>query len=120
MTKAQPITFALFAQEIVIEKENTLTLYLNTQFTEEETKTLRDYIDACNTDVSNIDLAIVYAVDTNRISGVTDPRRMIAVGGLYLCEEKDDRGVWYMGDQNNGNYSFWGSYGNLQEALNGL
>jgi len=92
-----------------------MMLYLNTQFSEGETRILAQF-----TQRHNMELSIVYAVDRGSIKGVDNPRRMIAVGGLYLCESADEPLTWYMGDKMMGQYGFWGNYGNLLDALEGL
>ena len=89
--------------------------YLSTQFSDEEKKIIELFTQRHNTELS-----IVYAVDTDKIKGVDDPYRMLFVGGLYLCEDKDEEFSWYMGQKNNGHYDFWGNYGNLLDALEGL
>jgi len=89
--------------------------YLNTQFSDEE-KNIIDLV----TQRDNMELSIVYAVDINNIKGITNPNRMIAAGGLYLCEEKDEPSSWHMGEKINEQYDFWGNYGNLLDALEGL
>jgi len=92
-----------------------LILYLNTQFDEEETRILHSYIGQVRGDIS-----VVYAMNAANVSGVTNPNRMIRAGGLYLCEEKDEPGEWHMGQLCDGTYDFWGRYGNLHDALEGL
>ena len=93
-----------------------MTVYLDTKFNTEETQTLNTFIDGG----LSCDVSIVYAIDTDLLRGLTMPNRMIHVGGLYLCEEKDEPGQWYMGQLTNGTYDFWGCYGNLQDAIAGL
>ena len=92
-----------------------MMVFLNTQFNEDEAFILMEFINHFNMEVS-----IVYSVDTDKLTGVNCPNRMISVGGLFLVEEKDETQEWYMGDKNGDTYDFWGNYGNLKDALNGL
>jgi len=92
-----------------------LILHLNTQFNEEETRILHGFMRQVRGDIS-----VVLAMNADQVNGVTNPNRMIRVGGLCLCEEKNEPGKWYMGQMSNGTYDFWGRYGNLHDALEGL
>ena len=92
-----------------------MMLYLNTEFSDEETEVIAQF-----TQRHNAELLIVYVVDGDCVKGVDNPNRMIYVGGLYLCEDKDEPFSWYMGEKSNGQYGFWGNYGALPDALEGL
>ncbi len=88
---------------------------LDTGFDMDENKTLSEFVNRFN-----MEIAVFYSVRTESLSGVNNPNRMISVGGLYLLEEKDEPKSWYMGQLINGVIDFWGNYGSLHDALNGL
>lgn len=92
-----------------------MILRLETCFSEEENHIINSF-----TQHNGIELFVARSIDTGKLKGVSNPNRIIAVGGLYLCEEKDELSSWYMGQKHNDQYSFWGNYGGLQEALEGL
>ena len=92
-----------------------MILYLNMQFSDEEKDIINSF-----TQQYNLELSIFYAVDMAKLNGIDNPNRMIAVGGMYLCEEKDEPLSWYMGQTVNGQYDFWANYGSLFDALEGL
>lgn len=91
-------------------------LFLCTAFSRQEQDIVQAYALKCGTEIS-----ILCAVDSTRIEGDIVPRRMLYVGVLYLLENKEEPGEWYMGDKaKDGVYAFWGNYGSLQDALDGL
>ena len=52
---------------------------------------------------------------------ITNPNRLVGVGGLYLLELRDEPNEWYMGEKSNDNaYRFWANYGDLENALTSL
>ena len=89
--------------------------YLSTHFNEDEKRTIELF-----TQQYGIEISICYAVDMDRLRGIDNPNRMIYVGGYFLCEEKDEPLSWYMGQKVKGQYDFWGNYGDLHNALEGL
>ena len=100
-----------------------MIIELNTDFAHAEKDTLKKYND--------IDIKLFIDTDDLFHRGVRDgekynelidnPNRMISVGGLYLLEVADELDTWYMGDKGkDGNYYFWGNYGDLQTALESL
>lgn len=90
-------------------------IFLETTLTEYEKSLLNRYLEKNSGSIS-----LVYAIEKRKLRGVTNPNKILFVGGLYLCEEKQDQNNWYMGQENDGLYEFWGSYGSLEEALEGL
>ena len=90
-------------------------IFLNTTFDDEENAILSGYINKYNQETQ-----IFYSIKIESLSGVSNPNRMISVGGLYLLEEKDEPREWYMGDLNNGKYDFGGKHISLEDALYGL
>ena len=97
---------------------------LNTAFTQAEKDILMEY--------SDVDIKLIVDTDNLFYSGVgggeaknelftETPNRMVGVGGLYLLEVNDELGEWYMGEKGKDNkYYFWGNYGDLKTALEGL
>jgi len=52
---------------------------------------------------------------------INSPHRLIEIGGQYLLEEKDNIGIWCMGDYSKERgYIFWGEYGSLENAIRSL
>jgi len=93
-----------------------MIVYLSTDFSKQETQVLHDYIYQC----PSCDVSVAYFVNTDRLKGVSTPSRMLAVGGLLLCEEADNPGEWNMGQVEHGKFAFWANYGDLDTALHGL
>ena len=92
-----------------------MIINLETRFTEDEKIILNTFVQE-----NQIEIHILYNIDDKKLNGISNPNRIIFVGGLYLCEEKDELSSWYMGQKIKEIYDFWGNYGILQEALNGL
>jgi hypothetical protein len=88
---------------------------LRTEFSDAEKEILYSHIDKFNYTVS-----FFISVNSEHLSGVDEPNRMIGVGGLYLLEEKGCPNEWYMGELKNSTYGFWGNYGDLKSAIEGL
>ena len=96
-----------------------MMIELNTTFTQEEKDALQGYGDV---DIKRfIDSKKLFHSSIQGTVAMENPNRLIGVGGLYLVELKDEPGEWYMGQRHKGDtYHFWGCYGDLKNALEGL
>ena len=91
-------------------------IYLNTQFSDNETIIIKSYCDKYKTELS-----IMYTVNTNLFNeSYIVPTRIISTGGYYLLEEKDDDGKWSICQRYNKKLLLLGKYGSLEKALNSL
>ena len=99
-----------------------MVISLNTNFSNEEMKILKEYKDVDVKLFINSESLFHVGVwnGENRMDLVENPHRLIGVGGLYLLEEKGELNEWHMGDSKEGVYYFWGNYGDLKDALEGL
>lgn len=88
---------------------------LDPEFSNKEKTILNTYAEKYNAEIQ-----IVYSIDMDAVKGIQEPHRMIFVGGLYLCEDTTELLIWNMGQLAQGVYSFWGKYGDLENALQGL
>ena len=92
---------------------------LDITFSEAEKKLLTEYSDVDIKLTVRSD-ALFYTGEEYRVA-IENPRRMIGVGGLYLLEVEDEPNEWHMGQfEKDFTYIFWGSYGDLENALKSL
>ena len=105
-----------------------MIIKLKTDFSKTEMKIFKNYIAKHYTAIDvrlfiNTDLLYDTGINEGEEykTKIENPRRIICVGGLYLLETEDELGTWNMGDYNDkGIYHFWGNYGDLKSALEGL
>ena len=92
-----------------------MIVYLNLDFDDEEKAVLNEFIGRYKQEIS-----ILYSVNAEKIVDAYNPNRMIFIGGYYLLEEKESPKEWHMGMIVNDKYVFFGNYGDLRSAINGL
>ena len=99
------------------KNDGKMIISLSTYFSETESKLLEEYRGKV---LPVIDKDKLFHASIGKKLKVDEPNRMVAVGGLFLLEVKAELDTWYMGQYHKGIYSFWGNYGALQDALEGL
>ena len=101
-----------------------MIIELNTTFTQDEKDILMEYKDVdikLFVDTGSLFYSSVRNGKAHNELFTETPNRMIGVGGLYLLDVNDELRTLYMGEKGkDSNYYFWGNYGNLKTALEGL
>ena len=100
-----------------------MIIELSVNFSEEEKIQLSAYNDIdIKLYIQSEKLLFTGTIDGKEIAEIiTNPHRLIGVGGLYLLELRDELNEWYMGEKSNDNaYRFWANYGDLENALASL
>ena len=110
-----------------------MVVELNTNFNEEEKKLLSEYKDInIKLFIDTDKLVEKFYIWDNEKKVITDkiveeyavkmPNRMFGVfHGFWFVECKEELGTWHMGDlKDDGTYSFFGNYGDLEKALRSM